>query len=151
MTRLVLTREERTALGFCLRHRLLEQDVVALPHRLHRRLEVKIVGQRDEQDVGELPVPPRLEHLVVVAEAAFGGDVPGVAHAVAPVGVDIRHGNDPQRAGKQLAVGGIFVAARARAHDGDGQFSGEVRLQRLDRGELGEFGFNVHDSRSTVA
>ena len=130
--RLALTREQIKAFALSLRHGLLEQHVVALAHRLHGGFVVKVVGQRHEHDVRKFAVSSGIEKFVIVAEAALGRDPPRVAHRVAARGVDVRDRHHAHRAGEQLPVGGIFVAARARAHDRDGQFAACLDFQRFD-------------------
>ena len=144
---LALAREQVEAFALRLRHRLFEQHVVALAHRLHRGFEVQGVGKRHEHHVGELSRLACVEHFVVVAEAAFPRDAPLVAHAFAARSVDVRHRDDPHRFRKQLAVGGILVPARASAHHRDGYFATRRDLQRLYLRQLSKCPFNVHDLR----
>ena len=129
--RLALARKEVHALLRRLRHRLLQQDVVPLPHRLHRRLVVERVRKRDDHDVRQLPAASGRQHLAEVAEAALGRNAPPVAHRVAARGVRVRDRDDPHRAWVELPVCGVLVAARARAHDGDGDLAGGLYLKRL--------------------
>ena len=118
--RLALAFKQVEALLLGLRHRFFEKHVVALTHRLHRRLVVEVVGKRHEHDVRKFAVFPRVKQFMVVAETALRRYAPFVAHVVATRGVDVRHRNHPHRSREQFSVGGVLVAARSRAHDRHG-------------------------------
>ena len=118
--RLALALKQVETLLLGLRHWFFEKYVVALAHRLHRRLVVEVVGKRHEHDVRQLAVLPRVKQLVEVAETPLRRDAPFVAHVVATRGVDVRDRNHPHRSREQLSVSGVLVAARSRAHDRHG-------------------------------
>ena len=125
--RLALAPKEIAALGFGLRHRLFEKEVVALRHRVHRRFVVEIVGKRDDKRIGDAPGG---QQLVEVAEHLVRRNAIFRRHRLAAVRPDVRHGHHLHRLRKLLGVARIRAAARPRTHDGHRdwarRFAGEV-------------------------
>ena len=128
--RLLLLREHVEALlrGLC--HRLFHEHVVPEVHSLHRRVAVEMVRKRDHQDIREFTLFACGEEFAIIAEAAFGGDVPRLRHPFTTERQEIGHGNDLHCAGEALAISLIPPSASTRADDGDGQLARKLRLHR---------------------